>query len=125
MPGGDATGGDRRLHGRKVPLVEDQARVALPPEDAMRDAGTEPIGPPSSLREAFRLAGAALADGGIDAVVLDGTPAGEAVLAPADGLEGRGGPFVVASGSGAAPVLAKPPGLAAPVAAPQAVKARG
>jgi FixJ family two-component response regulator len=76
---------------------------------------------------------ASLADGGLDAAILDGVLGHETVLPLADWLEELGVPFVFASGYGdnlergkhaAVPVLAKPFNAGALIAALQAVMAQ-
>ncbi|WP_149539166.1 response regulator [Siccirubricoccus phaeus] len=136
MSGASEGGGPRtgRLQRRRVLLVEDEAIVAQLLEDKLRDAGAELLGPAATLAEAFRLAETALADGGLDAVILDVNLGGEQVLPLADWLDARGVPFIFATGYGngpqrgrhlAAPVMAKPFDPDALVASLQAVMARG
>ena len=121
------------LRHRRVLIVEDEALVAMLLEDDVAEAGGEPIGPAANLEEAFDQVEASLADGGLDAAILDGVLGHETVLPLADWLEYLGVPFVFASGYGdnlergkhaAVPVLAKPFNAGALIAALQAVMAQ-
>lgn len=101
------------LVGSRILIIEDEALVAMLVEDALMDAGCAVIGPASDVEGALRL----LAESTPDAAVLDLNLGGETSAPVADALAGRGVPFVVATGYGAAglparhrgvPVLAKP-----------------
>ena len=105
------------LQNRRVLIVEDEPIVALLLYDEMVDAGAEAIGPAATLEEAFWLAEISLADGGLDAAILDDYLGDERVLPLADWLKARGVPFLFASGYGNAmergghsdaPALVKP-----------------
>jgi DNA-binding response OmpR family regulator len=122
-----------KLQHRRVLIVEDKALVAMLLEDEVAEAGAEAIGPAATLEEAFRLAETSLADGGLDAAILDGNLGGEQVLPLADWLEEHGVPFLFASGYGnnldmgrhvAIPVLAKPFDIRAVVTALQTMIVR-
>ena len=108
------------LRARRVLVVEDEALIAMAVEDELAEAGAHVVGPVSSVGEALRLLGAALAEGGLDAAVLDMDLEGEDVAPVADALAAAGVPFLFHTGydegrdrgrHGAAPVLAKPLGL--------------
>ena len=118
------------LQNRRVLIVEDEPIIALLLYDELADAGAEAIGPAASLEEAFWLAEASLADGGLDAAILDGYLGDEHVLPLADWLKERDVPFLFASGYGNAmerdghsdaPVLNKPFSSEQLIAAVQAV----
>ena len=85
---------------RRILVVEDEALIGMMIEDGLREAGAIVLGPVASLRDALRLVETAMADGGIDAGVLDLNLAGELVLPVADALVGHGVPFLVATGYG-------------------------
>ena len=104
----------RRLEGRQVLVVEDEALVAMELEVSFEDAGLGVIGPAYNLSEGMRMA----ALEGIDAAVLDVNLAGQDVFPVAHLLRERGIPFLFHTGHGTreqlgsrfpdAPVLTKP-----------------
>ena len=119
----DITGIERpaALRARRVLVVEDEALIAMMLEDELAEAGAHVVGPAASVGEALRLAGAALAEGGLDGAVLDMDLDGEDVAPVADALAAAGVPFLFHTGydegrdrgrHGAAPALHKP--LASP-----------
>lgn len=110
-------GGQPRLKGKRILVVEDEALVAMLVEDELLDAGAEVVGPALSIGEALHLVEAAAADGGINAAVLDINIGGKHVSPVADRLAALGVPFAFATGysvggdtggHGAAPTLHKP-----------------
>jgi CheY-like chemotaxis protein len=112
--------------GRRVLVVEDEALVAMMLEDGLLDAGAEIVGPARSVSEALAMIERTASDGGLSVAVLDINLEGAAVFPVADCLAARGVPFVFCTGYGdgcdrgthvAAPVLAKPFGPDALVAA--------
>jgi len=108
----------RRLEGKQILVVEDEAQIALAAEDDLLDAGVRVIGPAASVSEALHLIEAALSGRGVDAAVLD-VKLGDGLVSPVAGrLTALGVPFVFVTGYGtgcgtdgahaAAPVLHKP-----------------
>lgn len=93
MPAGDR---DKRLLGRRVLIVEDEALVAIDLQFAFEDAGAEVLGPAMSLADALALA----ADGQIDCALLDVDIAGHDVYPVAHLLQRRGIPFIFHTGHG-------------------------
>lgn len=88
----------RILRGQRVLVVEDEALVAMLVEDALLDAGAEVVGPVASVADALRATDAAMAEGGLSAVVLDCNLQGEVARPVADHLARLGVPFLVATG---------------------------
>jgi DNA-binding NtrC family response regulator len=80
------------LAGRRILLVEDEVIVAMDMEWELMAAGAEVVGPAHRLAEAL-----AMADGPLDAAVLDINLAGEKVWPLAERLAAAGVPFVLAS----------------------------
>jgi CheY-like chemotaxis protein len=122
------------LEGKRVLVVEDEALTAMFMEDGLLDAGAEVVGPAGSVDEALRLIEGTAADGGLSGAVLDIKLGAEAVAPVADRLAALGVPFVFATGYGqdcdtgghaAAPVLAKPFGPDALVAALEGLPVAG
>ncbi|RYE00689.1 MAG: response regulator [Sphingomonadales bacterium] len=97
------------LSGLRVLIVEDEPVVAMLLEDILEELGCVPVGPANRLSE-----GLALAEGALDAAILDINLAGERSNAIAELLHARGVPFAFASGYGAppdgfgAPMIEKP-----------------
>jgi DNA-binding response OmpR family regulator len=104
----------RRLQGKRVLLVEDEALIALDAEDALLSAGCHLAGPAHRLQDAVRMA----RDEDFDAAVLDVNLAGDMVWPVAEVLRTRDIPFLLLTGFGRglelpqtcrqAPVLSKP-----------------
>lgn len=101
------------LSGRRVLVVEDEARIAMLIRDTLEDLGCQVVGIASRLEEAR----AKVASMEFDAALLDVNLNGEPSYPLADELASRGIPFVLATGYGAsrippdhkdAPVLQKP-----------------
>ena len=86
------------LTGLRVLVVEDEPAVAMYLEDILDELGCITIGPANRLSE-----GLALAEGPLDAAILDINLAGERSNAIAELLRARGVPFAFASGYGNAP----------------------
>jgi CheY-like chemotaxis protein len=86
--------GGADLAGARVLVVEDDALIGLDIRDGLEDAGATVVGPIGRLDQAFE----ALADGALDAAVLDVNLAGEHVFPLADELAERGIPFLFLSG---------------------------
>ena len=116
----------RTLHGRRVLVVEDEALVAMLLEDGLEGAGADVVGPARSVPEALALIERMARDGRLAAAVLDFKLEGIGVLPVADRLASLGVPFVFATGYGEAcdrgghadaPVLVKPFGMDALIAA--------
>lgn len=110
-------GGRAKLKDKRVLVVEDEPLVAMMFEDELLGAGAEVVGPASSVGDALWLIEAAVADGGIDAAVLDINMGGSHVSPVAKKLTALGVPFLFATGygegcdtggHGAAPMLYKP-----------------
>jgi DNA-binding response OmpR family regulator len=104
----------RRLQGKCVLLVEDEALIALDAEDALTAAGCRVVGPADRLDRAMRMAETET----LDAAVLDVNLAGEMVWPVAEILRAREIPFLFLTGFGrgldppawtpAPPMLTKP-----------------
>ena len=115
---GPAAGGGPSLVGWRVLVVEDEALIALDVELALEDAGARVMGPASSEARAFELIEAAVADGGLDAAVLDVDLGDHSCEGIAERLRAEGVPFVLHTGDWraegelvealGAPVVAKP-----------------
>ncbi|RYY25596.1 MAG: response regulator [Sphingomonadales bacterium] len=97
------------LAGLRILVVEDEPVVAMCLEDILEELGCVTIGPANRLSE-----GLALAEGELDAAILDINLAGERSNAIAELLRARGVPFAFASGYGSppegfgAPMIEKP-----------------
>lgn len=94
------------LAGRRVLVVEDEALVAMLVEDILLDAGATVAGPAATAAEALALLAASLPDAAVVDVNL-GTHTSEPVTAA---LTRDGVPFLIATGYGAACLVA-PPGI--------------
>ena len=102
------------MTGRRILVVEDEALIALLTTDLLTKAGYEVIGPADRLETGLELA----RNETFDAALLDVNLDGAVVWPIAEVLVGRGIPFVLLSGYGAAldrpafchhaPCLAKP-----------------
>ena len=84
---------DRRL---RILIVEDEMLVAMNIEDMLLDLGHEVAGIATRLGPAVALA----AEGEFDLAMLDVNLAGETSFAVADVLQGRGIPYLFATGYG-------------------------
>ena len=84
------------LVGKRVLLVEDELLIALLVEDMLADAGCIVVGPFARMPAAL----AAAAVEPVDVALLDVNIAGEKVFPVAYVLEGRGIPFLFATGYG-------------------------
>ncbi|MCW3836893.1 response regulator [Sphingomonas canadensis] len=97
---------------RRILIVEDEPLIAMMLEDILATLDREVAGVLDSVPAAL----ARIAEGGIDAAILDVHLRGHTCWPVADALAERGIPFVIASGGGervpdphgARPVLAKP-----------------
>lgn len=95
---------------KRILIVEDEPLVAMNLEDMLDTLGCAIAGPAYSLKDGL----ARVAEGGIDAAILDFNLRGESSREIADALVSRGVPFLIVSGYGAdidcgdAPILAKP-----------------
>ena len=87
------------LSGCAILIVEDESLVAMLLETILEDMGCTPVGPASSVEEGLALI---LADGPLDAALLDVNVAGEKVFPVAEILRDRGVPFVFSTGYGEA-----------------------
>lgn len=97
----------------RILLVEDEPLVAMAIEDSLESQNVGVVGPAGTVAEALAL----IAEGGIDAALLDVTLRGERVDPVAAALSERNIPFVFTTGHGVAglpqgyqdrPVLSKP-----------------
>ena len=105
----------RRMQGKNVLLVEDEALIALAAEDVLLAAGCRVAGPAHGLQSALRMA----EHEDLDAAVLDINLAGEMVWPVAELLSRRNIPFVLLSGFGRGldlpPVCRRAPLISKPV----------
>lgn len=99
------------IEGKRILVVEDEFIVAAMLCDTLEDSGAVPLGPVGRVDEGL----AVIAEGGIDAAVLDWNLAGESGTPLAVALAERGIPFVIATGYGSVeepfadrPILGKP-----------------
>ena len=99
------------ITGKRVLVVDDEFMVAAMLTNALEDAGAEPVGPASTVREALDM----VAAHALDAALLDWNLMGEMSTDIARALAAKGVPFVVTTGYGSvgeefdsAPRLAKP-----------------
>jgi CheY-like chemotaxis protein len=88
------------LVGKRILVVEDEALIAALLVDILGDAGADIVGPAYTVASALELA----AKLPIDAAVLDMNLRGVFVGPVAEALEGRGVPFIFATGYGATPL---------------------
>jgi len=91
---GQVTGPPAVLQGIRVLVVEDIAVLAWQVRDILEKAGAEVVGPASDVRTALAL----LAEGEVDAAVLDKNLDGETADPVADVLAARDVPFVFVTG---------------------------
>jgi CheY-like chemotaxis protein len=104
----------KRLEGRRVLIVEDQALIAMEMRRHLERAGAQVVGPVGRLEHALK----ALEAGGLDGAVLDIDLNGVPCWPAADALAARDIPFAFTTGYDAGlvvperfkhvPVLAKP-----------------
>ncbi len=99
------------IDGKRILVVEDEFIVAAMLCDTLEDHGAVPLGPVGRVAEGLVM----IAEGGIDAAVLDWNLAGEPGTPLAEALAERGIPFVIATGYGSVeppfadrPILGKP-----------------
>lgn len=101
------------LAGLRVLIVEDEALVAFALEDMLQQLGCAIVGPAMRLADALAL----VESEAVDAAVLDVNIAGDRSYSLAETLDGRGVPYLFATGYGhegvelrgtGARVLAKP-----------------
>jgi DNA-binding response OmpR family regulator len=85
---------DARLQGARVLVAEDEYLLADDLSRALGSAGAEVAGPVSTVQQAMRL----IAEGRLDAAVLDVTLRDGKVFPVADLLAERGVPFAFATG---------------------------
>jgi CheY-like chemotaxis protein len=86
----------KRLAGKRILIVEDEALVAAMAEDMLTDLGAVVVGPVSHIAEALSLAGAE----NLDAALLDVNVRNERIDPVADVLRRRRVPIVFATGYG-------------------------
>ncbi|MFC7735337.1 response regulator [Roseomonas sp. GCM10028921] len=105
--------------GRRILVVEDEPMITFLLEDALMIAGARAVVQAARVAEALSAISTAMAEGGIDAAVIDYNLAdGQSALPVADRLAELGVPFVFATGYEPsvvnkgqhleAPVIAKP-----------------
>ncbi|BBD97036.1 PAS domain S-box protein [Sphingobium amiense] len=87
---------DRQLAGRSVLIIEDEPLVAMEIADLLEERGARVSGIAASQMEAL----AAIADGGIDAALLDGNLQGRSVETVAAALAEAAIPFAFVTGYG-------------------------
>ena len=87
---------------RLILVVEDELLLAMELDHALRRGGYQVLGPAPNVRMALEL----LREQRPDAAVLDVTLAGERVTPVAEVLRAMGVPFLLASGYGAADMIA-------------------
>lgn len=83
------------LNGRRILVVEDESLVAMLLETILEDMGCEIVGPAATVAQ-----GLTLAEGELDAALLDVNVAGQNVFPVAEALVARGVPFVFSTGYG-------------------------
>ncbi len=83
------------MEGYRVLVVEDEMLIAMDVEAMLEAIGCVVVGPTGKLETALQLA-----NGDLDAAVLDVTIRGGKVFPVADRLLARGIPFILASGYG-------------------------
>ena len=88
----------------RILVVEDELLTAMELDDTLRSAGYQVLGPAANVSAALEL----LRDERPDAAVLDVNLAGEWVTPVAEVLRAMFVPFILASGYGAADLLAEP-----------------
>jgi CheY-like chemotaxis protein len=86
------------LAGKRVLVVEDEAIIAGMIEDMLTDLGAVVVGPAGTLAKAVELASREA----IDAAMLDVNLRSERIDPVVETLRGRGVPFILATGYGAA-----------------------
>jgi CheY-like chemotaxis protein len=96
-------GTDDAFAGKRVLVVEDEMIVAMLIEDILAELGAEVVGPATRNARALEL----LAEGPVDAAILDVNLGSETTLLTARELRARGIPFAFATGYGAAGVPAE------------------
>lgn len=105
--------GEPDLSGRRVLLVEDEARIAMLVQDTLEDMGCEVVGTAARLDEAMEKVSSL----SFDVAVLDVNLNGQPSYPVADKLVASGSAFVLATGYGTsnvplslqhAPILQKP-----------------
>ena len=96
----DARGDATPFAGKRVLVVEDEAIVAMLIEDILGEMGVEVVGPATRNAQAIGL----LAEGPVDAAILDVNLGAETTVPTARELRARGIPFAFATGYGAAGV---------------------
>ncbi len=87
---------NRGLANRRILVVEDDLAIAVLIEEVLQDSGCVVVGPVGRLDAALQLA----SDEALDAAILDVTIRGGKVFPVVQHLQGRGVPFVLASGYG-------------------------
>lgn len=87
---------DEMLAGLRILVVDDEALIAMLLEDTLADLGCEVIGPVSTVEAAL----AAVAQDGIDGVLLDANLHGKSALPVAEALLDRGVPFILVTAYG-------------------------
>lgn len=102
------------LLGRRILIVDDESLIALHAEDLLTELGAIPVGPASTIEQAF----AFINRGEFDAVLLDANLHGQSSQPIARRLAEDGIPFVIVTGYGKLPwleakaeVVAKPYGI--------------
>jgi CheY-like chemotaxis protein len=94
-------------------VLDDEVLITMMLKDWLDELGHETVGPAASNEEALAL----VADGGVEAAILDVSVGGARSYSVADALRAKGIPFAFITGHGAgsvtgahdaAPVLAKP-----------------
>ncbi|WP_376099165.1 response regulator [Roseomonas sp. CCTCC AB2023176] len=87
------------FQGRRILVVEDEPMITFLLEDALMIAGAGTVVQAARVAEALSAIGTSMAEGGIDAAVIDYTLAdGKTALPVADRLAELGVPFVFATG---------------------------
>ncbi|SKA39474.1 CheY chemotaxis protein or a CheY-like REC (receiver) domain [Enhydrobacter aerosaccus] len=87
---------ERRLHGKRLLVVEDEYMIALDIAGTLESLGVQVVGPVGSVREALAIVNRE--EERLDAAVLDINLRGERVYAVADALLARHVPFIFATG---------------------------
>ena len=97
-----AQGTGTPVAGKRILVVEDEMIVAMLFEDILAEVGATVVGPASRNARALEL----VAEGPVDAAILDVNLGSETTVPVAEALRARGVPFAFATGYGASGIPA-------------------